>query len=149
MVHIGSFIPAEEAVVGLFDRIFTRIHTRESVSANMSSFFIDINQIAVALHTSTERSIVLLDEFGKGTATIDGIALLVATVQHFFQRKKQCPFLLITTHFHDVLRQKLLIQSEALHFLTMDAITDNCEDIICLYQLYVFFQMICCNLDYL
>ncbi len=65
MAHIGSFVPAEQAIIGLTDRIFTRIQTRESVSANLSAFLIDLTQVTQAVHSATDRSLVLMDEFGK------------------------------------------------------------------------------------
>lgn len=69
MAQIGSFVPAESAVIGLTDKIMTRIHTRETVSKMQSTFMIDLHQVGVALRSSTGRSLVLLDEFGKGTDT--------------------------------------------------------------------------------
>ena len=70
LAHIGSFIPAEAAKIGMVDQIFTRIQTRESVSVGLSTFMIDLNQVAAALNGATQRSLVILDEFGKGTATV-------------------------------------------------------------------------------
>ncbi|KAJ3057389.1 MutS protein msh5 [Rhizophlyctis rosea] len=69
MAHIGSFVPAESATIGLTDKILTRIQTRETVSKVQSAFMIDLNQAAIAMRNSTPRSLVVLDEFGKGTAT--------------------------------------------------------------------------------
>ena len=67
MAHIGSFVPAETAVIGLTDKILTRITTRETVSKTQSAFMIDVQQIALALNQATRRSLVVIDEFGKGT----------------------------------------------------------------------------------
>lgn len=67
MAHIGSFVPADEAVIGLTDKILTRIATRETVSKTQSAFMIDVQQIALALKQATRRSLVVIDEFGKGT----------------------------------------------------------------------------------
>lgn len=67
MAHIGSFVPAESAVIGLTDKILTRITTRETVSKAQSAFMIDLQQIALALNHATRRSLVVIDEFGKGT----------------------------------------------------------------------------------
>jgi DNA mismatch repair protein MSH5 len=67
MAHIGSFVPADAAVIGLTDKILTRITTRESVSKTQSAFMIDVQQIALALNQATRRSLVVIDEFGKGT----------------------------------------------------------------------------------
>ena len=67
MAHIGCFVPADRAVIGLTDKILTRIATRETVSKFQSAFMIDLQQIALALTLATHRSLVIIDEFGKGT----------------------------------------------------------------------------------
>ncbi|XP_060019223.1 mutS protein homolog 5 isoform X5 [Lagenorhynchus albirostris] len=69
MALVGSFVPAEEAEIGAVDAIFTRIHSCESISLGLSTFMIDLNQVAKAVNNATERSLVLIDEFGKGTNT--------------------------------------------------------------------------------
>lgn len=67
MAHIGCFVPAESAIIGLTDKILTRIATRETVSKCQSAFMIDLQQVAHAISTATYRSLVIIDEFGKGT----------------------------------------------------------------------------------
>ena len=67
MAHLGSFVPADSAVIGLTDKILTRITTRETVSKTQSAFMIDLQQIALALNQATRQSLVVIDEFGKGT----------------------------------------------------------------------------------
>ena len=67
MAHVGSFVPAENAVIGLTDQILTRISTRETVSKVQSAFMIDLQQVSTALSSLTRRSLVVIDEFGKGT----------------------------------------------------------------------------------
>ncbi|KAJ3042960.1 MutS protein msh5 [Rhizophlyctis rosea] len=100
MAHIGSFVPAESALIGLTDKILTRIQTRETVSKLQSAFMIDLHQAAIAMRSSTSRSLVILDEFGKGTATTDGIGLFCAVMEHFVRRGDDCPRLIAATHFH-------------------------------------------------
>lgn len=73
LAHIGSFVPAESASITLIDHIFTRIHTVESVSIGLSTFMIDINQMSDALRYATSNSLVIIDEFGKGTETMKNI----------------------------------------------------------------------------
>jgi len=70
MAHIGSYVPADAAQIGLVDKVFTRIRTTESISTNLSAFCIDLNQVSVAVRYATARSLVILDEFGKGTETV-------------------------------------------------------------------------------
>ncbi len=67
MAHVGSFVPAERATIGLTDKILTRIATQETVSKVQSTFMIDLQQIALAMATATRRSLLIIDEFGKGT----------------------------------------------------------------------------------
>ena len=67
MAHVGCFVPAERAVIGLTDKILTRIATRETVSKFQSAFMIDLQQVALAMTLATHRSLVIIDEFGKGT----------------------------------------------------------------------------------
>lgn len=67
MAHVGCFVPAESATIGLTDKILTRIATRESVTKFQSAFMIDLQQVALAMSLATQRSLVIIDEFGKGT----------------------------------------------------------------------------------
>ncbi|KAJ7505221.1 muts domain V-domain-containing protein [Mycena galericulata] len=108
MAQIGCFVPAESATLGIVDKIFTRISTRESVSKVQSAFMIDLNQVSLALRNSTARSLVLLDEFGKGTLSTDGAGLFCGVLKHLLNRGPDCPKVLAATHFHDVFREDLL-----------------------------------------
>lgn len=82
MAHVGCFVPAERAVIGLTDRILTRIATRETVSKFQSAFMIDLQQVALAMTLATHRSLVIIDEFGKGTDSSGkfSVTLWVTTV---------------------------------------------------------------------
>lgn len=103
LAHIGSFVPATRATIGLTDKIMTRISTQESISGPESAFSIDLGQVAHATRTATGRSLVLIDEFGKGTNAQDGAGLLAATIDHFLQRGPcDSPLLLLATHFHEL-----------------------------------------------
>ncbi|XP_064386195.1 mutS protein homolog 5-like [Halichondria panicea] len=134
MAHIGSFVPAEYAKIGLLDGLFTRVRTRESVSLALSTFMIDMNQVSMALKLSTEKSLVILDEFGKGTATVDGLSLLVSSLRQWLSREDHCPNIIVSTHFHSIIQQKLLPDSTLIEYLTMDTLHDN-DDLVFLYKL--------------
>ncbi|XP_070564390.1 mutS protein homolog 5-like isoform X2 [Ptychodera flava] len=134
LAHIGSFVPAESSCIGLMNRIFTRIHSRESVTIGLSTFMIDLNQISLALKYADERSLVLLDEFGKGTETVDGIALLYGCLQHWLGEAYNCPHIMVSSHFHSILHQHMLTQSPLLKFQNMEVLEDK-DEIISLYQL--------------
>mmetsp|Transcript_10628 Transcript_10628/g.40026 ORF Transcript_10628/g.40026 Transcript_10628/m.40026 type:complete len:827 (-) Transcript_10628:426-2906(-) len=98
LAHIGSFVPATAALVGLTDAIYSRIASRESASVMQSTMTIDLNQVGTMLRNATSRSLLLLDEFGKGTAFVDGLSLLVATLGDL-QRKRSRVF--ATAHLFD------------------------------------------------
>jgi DNA mismatch repair protein MSH5 len=134
LAHIGSFVPAESAVVGMVDAIFTRIHTRETVSLPMSTFMIDLNQVSNAVRNCTERSLVIMDEFGKGTATDDGLSLLTATLRHWVRKEEACPFVLVSTHFHSLMHQTLLPDSSLIHYQTMEVLEEG-HELVFLYHL--------------
>lgn len=86
MAHVGSFVPAESATIGLTDKILTRISTRESVSKVQSAFMIDLQQVSLALNLATHRSLLVLDEFGKGTDSKGMCALRVLCTMLTFSR---------------------------------------------------------------
>uniref|UniRef100_A0A674P350 MutS homolog 5 n=1 Tax=Takifugu rubripes TaxID=31033 RepID=A0A674P350_TAKRU len=112
MALIGSDVPAKEAEVGLVDGIYTRMQSRESVSVGLSTFMIDLNQMAQALNSSTGNSLVLIDEFGKGTNTVDGLSLLAASISHWLKKAAvDVPHVLIATNFHSLLQLGLLPSS--------------------------------------
>ncbi|XP_060744144.1 mutS protein homolog 5 [Tachysurus vachellii] len=135
MALIGSDVPAKEAEIGLIDGIFTRMQSRESVSVGLSTFMIDLNQMAQALNYSTGISLVLVDEFGKGTNTVDGLSLLAACLNHWLKRTPaQCPLVFLATNFHSVLQLDLLPHSPLLSLLTLETAIDR-EELIFLYQL--------------
>lgn len=105
LAHIGSWLPCTNAVIGLTDRIMTRITSFESVAAAQSSFSLDLGQVAKMLKAHTTRTLCLIDEFGKGTTPVDGIALLASTVRHFVISKAKVIFVL---HFTEILHPAIL-----------------------------------------
>lgn len=102
LAHIGCYVPAEKALVGLTDRILTRISTKESMSRDESAFAIDLKGMAQAMRCSTPRSLLLVDEFGKGTNADDGAGLFAALLCHFLSTGYKGPRLLLATHFHEL-----------------------------------------------
>ncbi|XP_071404011.1 mutS protein homolog 5-like [Pithys albifrons albifrons] len=134
MALIGSYVPAVEAEIGLIDGIYTRIHSRESVSVGLSTFMIDLNQIAKAVNNATERSLVLIDEFGKGTNTLDGLALLAAVLRYWLRQGTQCPQVFVSTNFHSLMQLDLLPDTPLLEYLTMETHQDG-DELIFFYQI--------------
>uniref|UniRef100_A0A8P4K450 MutS protein homolog 5 n=1 Tax=Dicentrarchus labrax TaxID=13489 RepID=A0A8P4K450_DICLA len=135
MALIGSDVPAKEAEIGLVDGIFTRMQSRESVSVGLSTFMIDLNQMAQALNSSTGNSLVLIDEFGKGTNTVDGLSLLAASISHWLRKAPMdVPHVLLATNFHSLLQLGLLPSSGLLSLLTLETAVDG-DELVFLYQL--------------
>ena len=105
MAMIGSYVAASEATIGDFDRIYTRMSSDESVSVQLSSFSIDSKQILNALKGSTHKSLLLIDEYGKGTSVGDGQAILAALAAHWTSMRPHatlCPHVYISTHFYEM-----------------------------------------------
>ncbi|XP_062181064.1 DNA mismatch repair protein MSH5 isoform X2 [Phragmites australis] len=137
LAHIGSFVPADSAIVGLTDRIFCAMGSK-SMTTEQSTFMIDLHQVGTMLRHATSRSLCLLDEFGKGTLTEDGIGLLGGTINHFANYDYP-PKVLLSTHLTEIFTNNYLPQSEHIKCFTMsvlnpDGQTSN-EDIIFLYRL--------------
>jgi len=82
LAHMGSFVPAEQAVFGPIDRIFTRIGAQDDLTAGQSTFMVEMTEAAHILHHATEQSVILLDEIGRGTSTFDGLALAWSIAEH-------------------------------------------------------------------
>ncbi|XVF77406.1 hypothetical protein PTKIN_Ptkin14bG0040500 [Pterospermum kingtungense] len=136
--HIGSFVPADAATVGLTDRIFCAMGTK-LMTAEQSTFMIDLHQVGMMLRQATSRSLCLLDEFGKGTLTEDGIGLLGGTINHFVSFDVP-PKVLVCTHLTELFNESCLPMSEKINFYTMSVLrpednSTNVEDIIFLYRL--------------
>ena len=100
LAHIGSFVPAERAVIGPIDRIFTRIGAGDDLAGGRSTFMVEMTETANILHNATERSLILMDEIGRGTSTFDGLSLAWATAQHIATRLRA--FTLFATHYFEL-----------------------------------------------
>ena len=100
MAQMGCFVPAERMRLGLVDRIYTRIGASDNVARGRSTFMVEMTETAAILNTATNRSLVLLDEMGRGTATYDGLSLAWATVEHLHDRIGART--LFATHYHEL-----------------------------------------------
>ena len=101
LAQVGSFIPAKHAEIGVLDRIFTRVGASDNISAGESTFMVEMNESANILNNITERSLILLDEIGRGTSTYDGISIAWAIAEYLHQHPTQ-PKTLFATHYHEL-----------------------------------------------
>lgn len=104
MAQIGSYVPARAARIGVVDKIFTRIGASDDLARGVSTFLAEMNETANILNNATSRSLVILDEVGRGTATEDGVAIAWATVEYLHGNEQFCPRTLFATHYHELTR---------------------------------------------
>jgi len=103
LAHTGCFVPADSAIVGLTDRIFTRVGANDELHAGQSTFMVEMTETANICHHATERSLVILDEIGRGTSTLDGLSLAWAIAEHLAgNENKPGPRTLFATHYHEI-----------------------------------------------
>ena len=102
MAQIGSFVPADEATIGLVDRIFARIGAQDEIHAGYSTFMVEMVETARLLSGSTRRSLLILDEVGRGTSTYDGLAIARAVVEYIHNNPRLNCRTLFATHYHEL-----------------------------------------------
>jgi len=98
MAQMGSFVPAEEAVLGIVDRIFTRVGAYDDLSSGQSTFMIEMNETASILNNATENSLIILDEIGRGTSTFDGVSIAWSVAEYIYNHSKART--MFSTHYH-------------------------------------------------
>ncbi|NUO08671.1 MAG: DNA mismatch repair protein MutS [Candidatus Brocadia sp.] len=106
MAQMGSFIPAKEAIIGTVDRIFTRVGASDELSRGQSTFMVEMNETANILNNATERSLIILDEVGRGTSTFDGVSIAWAITEYIYQHIRART--LFATHYHELTELALL-----------------------------------------
>ena len=109
MAQIGSYVPAESATIGLADRIFTRIGAQDDLATGQSTFMVEMVETANILHHATPRSLVILDEIGRGTSTYDGLAIARAIVEYIHNNKRCGARTLFATHYHELVEVAQLL----------------------------------------
>lgn len=102
LAHIGCFVPATAATIGILDAIYSRIYSPEALHQEVSSFLAEVQQMGKVMMNSTDRSLILIDEFGKGSNVDEGKAILVACVEELIERGRSTPITFLTTHYLDV-----------------------------------------------
>jgi DNA mismatch repair protein MutS len=102
LAQMGSFVPAERAVIGVVDRLFTRVGASDNLAQGQSTFMVEMSETSAILHNATARSLVLLDEIGRGTSTYDGVAIAWAVTEHLHDRIG-CKTM-FATHYHELMQ---------------------------------------------
>ena len=102
MAQIGCFVPADQADIGLVDRIFTRVGASDDLASGQSTFMVEMNEVANILRNATSNSLLILDEIGRGTSTFDGLAIAWAVIEHISNKKLLGAKTLFATHYHEL-----------------------------------------------
>ena len=102
MAQAGSFVPAREAKLGLVDRIFARVGASDNIARGQSTFMVEMQETANILHSATSRSLVILDEIGRGTSTFDGLSIAWAVAEHLATTSRARPKTVFATHYHEL-----------------------------------------------
>lgn len=102
LAQIGSFVPAESANIGIVDRIFTRVGASDDLASGQSTFMVEMTEVANILRNATDKSLLILDEIGRGTSTFDGLSIAWAVVEHISNKKLLGAKTLFATHYHEL-----------------------------------------------
>ena len=131
MAQIGCFVPADSAVIGTVDRIFTRIGASDNLSYGQSTFYIEMSELAGILRNATERSLIILDEIGRGTSTFDGLSIAWATAEYLAEPGHRVRTM-FATHYHEL--TELAAGHEGIHNLSVAAAEDG-NDVVFLHNI--------------
>ena len=127
MAQIGSFVPAEEATLGIVDKIFTRVGASDDLSSGQSTFMVEMNEVANILKDATPKSLVILDEIGRGTSTYDGLSIAWAVAEYIADKEKIGCKTLFATHYHELLQLEELVEGIKNYSV---AVKEKGEDVI-------------------
>lgn len=131
MAQLGSFVPADEAVIGLVDRIFARIGAQDEIHAGQSTFMVEMVETARLLSGSTRRSLLILDEVGRGTSTYDGLAIARAVVEYIHNSPQLDCRTLFATHYHELVEMANILPRIRNYNV---GVTERGEDIVFLHK---------------
>ncbi|MCW2279450.1 DNA mismatch repair protein MutS [Heliophilum fasciatum] len=129
MAQIGSFVPANRAIIGLADRIFTRVGASDDLASGQSTFMVEMTEVAHILHHATERSLLILDEVGRGTSTYDGMAIAWSVAEAVHRMGARALF---ATHYHELVQLESTLERAACYNV---AIRESDDTIVFLHQI--------------
>jgi DNA mismatch repair protein MutS len=130
LAQVGAFVPADRARIGVVDRLFTRVGASDNLARGQSTFMVEMSETSAILHNATERSLVLLDEIGRGTSTYDGVAIAWAVTEHIHDRIG-CRTM-FATHYHELMQLPEKLQ----HARNMNvAVRETAQGIVFLHRL--------------
>jgi DNA mismatch repair protein MutS len=132
MAHTGSFIPADEASICVVDRIFTRVGASDDLASGQSTFMVEMNEVANILHNATSKSLLILDEIGRGTSTLDGLSIAWSVVEYLSDTKNIGAKTLFATHYHELTELEGIVQGVKNYSIT---VREYGEDIIFLHKI--------------
>ncbi len=132
MAQIGCFVPAKSARIGIVDKIFTRVGAADDISAGMSTFMMEMSETANILNNATARSMIILDEIGRGTSTFDGLSIAWATAEYLHENPVMRPKTLFATHYHELTEMELLFKGVKNYNVS---VREWNEEVIFLYKL--------------
>lgn len=132
MAQAGSFVPARHASIGIIDRVFTRVGAFDDLASGQSTFFVEMLELSNILNNITQKSLVILDEIGRGTSTVDGCSIARAVLEYLHGRGADGPKTLFATHFHELITaEETLKRVKNYHF----AVKETRDDVIFLRKL--------------
>lgn len=125
MAHMGSFVPAQEASIAIVDRIFTRIGASDDLSSGQSTFMVEMSEVANILNNATERSLLILDEIGRGTSTYDGLSIAWAVLEYVANKEHCGAKALFATHYHELSELEGQLQGVKNYRISVKEIGEN------------------------
>ena len=132
MAQIGSFVPASEATIGLVDRIFTRVGLQDDLATGQSTFMVEMVETAAILNQATPRSLVILDEIGRGTSTYDGLSIARSVIEHIHNDPRLGCKTLFATHYHELTKLASTLPGVRNHSV---AVTEEGNNVVFLHKI--------------
>ena len=125
MAQAGCFVPADKAVVGVVDKIFTRVGASDDLAQGQSTFMVEMSELANILNNATDKSLVILDEVGRGTSTYDGLSIAWAVVEYFALQNRRGSRTLFATHYHELTELENVLKNVKNYCITVKEDEDD------------------------